>query len=332
MSNRLKIIISLAIAIIITALLFIIKIQYDHLKKVQAIENSIIEMKQLQDNIVRNESKYVTDKQLKDFAKDAKIDLKPIEDDLKELNAQIKGINKVTAITPGGSFNALPSTSTKPRLDEVPETAKCPDGSSVACPDRFGYLKSTQLLDLYEPLSNGKKIPWGQAGFSAWKEKPWNYSVLPRKYTSTNVISIDEDGRHFVHSKMYVETDGKVEDLPIYEAKFVEKYPESKFRFNPALYIGMDAGISDSVEFDSYPGLTLSLFNYGKFKDRSDWTFLSVGMGYAIVNDRFIFTLNPVNYNISNHIPLVNNLYAGPSIALDFDKNVYLSLGIHVGL
>jgi len=322
MEKRTAIVFSLVVAVIITILLFIVKLQYDALNKYKGVEDSIVEMKQLKDNIARNEAKYVTEERLKQFAKESNIDLKPIQDDLKDLNAEIKGINKVTSSTPGGVFVTLPSTSSEPRKDEAPNEPL----------DKYGYLKNKQFLKLDEPLSNGKKVPWGQVGFSAWEKNPWEYSVLPRKYTTVNVISTNEDGRHFAHSKMYVEVDGKKENLPISDAKFVEQYPESKFKFYPRLYLGLNGAWKVPSQADAIPDLILSLFNFGKLKEKPDWTFLGLGFGYAVDSKQLLFQINPVNYNVSRFIPFTNNLFVGPSFGVDFERNSYISIGVHSGL
>lgn len=333
MTTKTKIIISILVILLISILLFVIKLQYDAINNFKSIESSLIEMKQLQDNIVRNESKYVTDKQLKDFAKESNIDLAPIKRDLKELGAEIRGISKVVFITPGGSYIGLPSTGSipRPQTPASPPKAKCSDGTK--CPDEFGYLSATQELELKEPLANGKNMPWGKASFSAWRKNPWDYKVYSRRYASVSVISMDEDERHFVHSKMYVEVNGKKEDLPIAKAEFVEEYPESKFRLNPNIYLGVDAAVKPSpFEGDGIPNLTLSVFNYGKFKNKPDWTILNLGFGYAIDDKGPVFTINPVSYNIANHIPLISNMYIGPSFNIGFNKAIYLGFGTHIGL
>jgi hypothetical protein len=333
MTTKNKIIISILIILFISILLFVIKLQYDAINKFKVIGSSLVEMKQLQDNIVRNESKYVTEKQLKDFAKESNIDLAPIKKDLKELSAEIRGISKVVSITPGGSYTGLPSTGSTPRpqIPASPSKAKCPDGTK--CPDEFGYLSATQKLELKEPLANDKSMPWGEVSFSAWRKNPWDYNVYSRRYTSVSVISMNEDERHFVHSKMYVEVNGKKEALPIAKAEFVEEYPESKFRFNPNLYLGVDAAFKLlPFEGEGIPNLTLSIFNYGKFKNKPDWTILNLGLGYAIDDKNSAISINPISYNIANHIPLVSNMYIGPSFNIGLNSSVYLGLGIHAGL
>jgi hypothetical protein len=254
---------------------------------------------------------------------------------LKKLDAEIEGISVVLSTTPGRSVSDLGSTSSTPR-ENPPDrpTVTCPDGQSVECPnqDEFGHLGATRRLRLQEPFSD-RSVPWGEVGFSAWKKKPWELTVLPRKYRVVNVLSTNEEGRHFIHSKMTIETDGEEYAVPI-ESKFVEKLPESSFRFSPRFYLGVDGGVKANppAHAELIPNLQLSLFSYGRTRTDPDWTFLGVGVGYEAVAEGLAVVLSPVNYNIAHHLPFVENLHVGPMVALDPASNFSVLLGVRVGL
>lgn len=336
MTRTQKIIFTIVIVLTIGLLGFIIKYQFDLLAKQKAIESSLIESKKLQEQIVRAEAKYVTKNDLEQFAKDMGLNLKPIKSDLKKLEAEIQGISRTDVETPGYVGTYLPSTDTTPR-EEPPgqPTVTCPSGETVPCPDQHGYLVERQELELNEPFGEGVLVPWGKAGFSAWEKKPWDLEVYARRYTAATVLSTDENGRHFVHNQFTVTVGGDTYQLPIARSQFVERYPESEFRFGPNLFLGIDGGLSIGEGFHSawMPNMQVSLFSYGKTKVNPEWTFLGIGVGYGIRRENIAAIVSPVNYNLGKAgIPLVDNLHIGPSISLDTAGNFGAMLGIRVGL
>ncbi len=177
-------------------------------------------------------------------------------------------------------------------------------------------------------------VPWGSVSFSAWRESPWDIDIYQRKYLANTVLGVDEEGRHFAYSQFSIETDGHKYLLPISNAQFLEQYPESKFRFNLLLHLGVDAGIifAPPVRGDVMPNLQLSLFSYGKTKILPEWTFASVGVGYLTQNRSLGFLFSPINYNLGQPLPLINNFYIGPSIVLDTNNNFAIMMGVKVEL
>jgi hypothetical protein len=325
----------LGVILVIAALAFIIKYQRDIIAKQRYAEQSVVEMKKLRDDIVRAQAGYATKKDIEEFAKNSGVDLKPIKDDLKKLDAEIKGVSVVLSTTGGFRGSDIGSTGSTPRPDSPGRpTVTCPDGQSVECPsqDEFGHLSATRRLRLSEPFS-GRSVPWGEVGFSAWKKKPWELTVLPRKYKVVNVLSMNDDGRHFVHSKMMIESDGEEYAVPI-ESKFVEKLPEASFRFSPRLYLGVDGGVKANppAHAEFVPSLQLSLFSYGMTRTNPDWTFLGLGLGYEVVERGVAVVVSPINYNVAHHLPFVENMHVGPTIAIDPAGNLSLLLGVRVGL
>lgn len=320
-----KLILAGVILLLLAGLLLIIKYQHDLLKKQDEISSSLVEQKQLADNIVRAQAQYLTKKDLEKFAKDVDIKLDPIKRDLDNFDAKIEGISYLSVISIGSSETKLPSNNTIPKPPDEP-------GVDPKNPDPFKYMSNTQVLNLSEPFSD-KSVPWGQVKFSAWRKNPWDLDVYEREYTVVNVLGVDENDRHYVYSKFSIETNGKKYDLKINEAKFVEEYPSSSFRFNPALFLGLDGGVYlKNPDWEVTPNLQMALFSYGRTKRTSDWTFLGVGAGYQINNDTFSLMMSPVNYNVGQHLPLVNNIFVGPSLSYDFKSNFSVSLGMRVGL
>lgn len=318
---------------LLAGLIFVIKTQYDISTRQAAIEKSVVEMKQIGDGIARSQAQYATKDDLEKFGKDLGLNLDLIQKDLDKLGADIKGINTILASTPGYHGNGLPSTGTTPG-NPPPTPVPCPPGGVCLNPDPFGYLSNTQILSLNEPFSSSVQIPFGETRFKAWKDKPWDLDVYPRNYAVTTVIGQDEEGRHYTYNKFTIETQGKKYDVPIKDAKFVEQFPESAFRFSPNLYLGLDGGVvvNPSPVAELTPNMQVSLFNYGRTKVDPDWTFVGVGVGYQTQNNRPSVVLSPINYNVGHQLPLINNLHVGPTVGIDTAGGVSVMAGVRVGL
>ena len=336
MTWKWKIIIVVILILLVSALAFVIKQQRDTIAKLQYAEQSMVQMRQLQDEIARSQSTYATRKDVEQVIKESGVDLKPIKDDLDKLGAKIQAGHQILVVTQGQAGSNIGSTSQTTRPDVPGSTdVVCPDGNTIQCPnpDQFGYFAKTQHLKLDEPFGT-KKVPIGQTSFSAWREKPWDYVILPRKYKVTNVISTNSEGRHFVHSKFFVEVNGETYPIVIADSKLVETLPESTFRFSPRLYMGVDGGAiaNPPLHAELLPNLQLAIFSYGKTRTDPDWTFLGVGFGYEVVEKGIALMVSPVNYNVAHHLPFVDNVHVGPSFSLDFAGNFGILLGIRVGL
>jgi hypothetical protein len=313
--------------------------QLQALKRQEDLTNqALVEMKELKDGVVRSQAQVVTRDDLEKFAKSHDINLKPIEDDLAKLNAEVRGISRAIAQTPGYQGSNLPSSSQKPREGIKPALPEviCSDGTSMTCPnqDVYGYLSQTQIRSLSEPFSDGIQVPIGQTEFRAWEKEPWSVSVLPRKYSMTTVIGQDENGRHYTYNKFSIETDGKSYPIKINDAKLVEELPDAEFRFSPRLYLGAGVGahVAPLLQAEVIPSLNVALFSYGQTKVNPDWTFLSLGVGFESQAQDVAVQITPVTYNVGKHLPLVDNLHIGPSLATDTAGSVVITGGLFVGL
>lgn len=316
-----------SLIIIIGIALFIIKKQNDILKRQADIEKSVVEQKQIEDNIIRSQAKYAVKEDLESFAKKLDLNLDAIKNDMKTLNASIIGINNSTVSTKGLDIKNIPSTSTIPK----PEDPKNPDAKIE---DKYGYLRNAQVLKFEEPFS-GINVPIGTVTFSAWEKNPWALNLLPRDYSMTTVIGTDEEGRHYTYNKMSITTDGKTYPINITKSNFIEQYPESKFfSWNPRLALGFDSGFNlGATKASMMPGLHVSFMSYGKTKNSSDWMFLQTGIGYDFIAERPAFILTPAAYNFGKQLnPLLQNTYIAPSISLNTAGDFVLGVGLRVGL
>jgi hypothetical protein len=312
-----------AVVLLVLALLaFVIKVQHDTIERLKYIETSVVESKQIGEDIVRAQSSYVTKKDLDRAIKDQGLDLKAIKKDLGVLGADVKGLNTITVVTPGYNGNNIPSTGTG---DPNPDP---PDPTEPVL-DKYGYFAATQKLRLTEPFGDDKAVPFGEVGFSAWQEKPWDLEILPREYRSQTVLGQDRDGRHYAYSRFQIEVDGKTYTVPIAEAKLIEEYPSPAFSFNPRLYLGIDGGgiANPPAHAELTPSLGLSFFSYGKTKVSPDWSFLYLGLGYATQHQAPVLLLAPANYNVAKPIPFMDNFHVGPAVSVDVDGNIGLYIG-----
>lgn len=333
-NNLKKFGIALAIIGLILGMAFIIKRQNDTIKAQEAmVEKSLVEFRELKDGSVRAQAQYTKD--LEAWAKQNKIDLGPIQDDIKNLDAKMIGISTLLASTPGYKGTNLPSTGKVPRPEgPSPVIVPCPSGGSVECPDTFGYGSNTQVLKLNEPFSDGKSIPFGQTEFRAWEKDPWSLEIYPRTYSVTTVLGQDEDGRHYTYHKFAIESDGKSYPVKINESKFVEELPDADFHFSPRLYLGVSVGaqVYPEPNAEVIPNVQVSLFSYGQTKVRPDWTFVGLGVGYESQSQSMGVLLTPIGYNVGNHLPLIENLFVGPSISVNTQGGVSVMGGLMVGL
>lgn len=307
--------------ILIVALLLVIKFQQDAANENKQLQQTIVEMQQLQDGTMRSESKFVSDEDLKSLVANQKIDIKEVEKDLKTFGGEVKAIDVVKVITPGKVATNLPSTkieNTNPQPTEK---------------DSFHYLLNRQVLSLSEPI--GKiNVPFGNVGFSAWQKNPWDISISSRKYILSTVIGQDEEGRDYTYHKMLIETENKTFEIPITEAKIVQTLPKSKFYFNPKLALGVAGGISLTPipEPEIEPFVEITLASYGKSKTNSEWLFGGIGIGYQSIEKQIDLQVTPVRYNVGSRLPLIDNLNIGPSVSVNIKGEFAVYFGISASL
>lgn len=307
--------------ILIVALLLVIKFQQDAANENKQLQQTIVEMQQLQDGTMRSESKFVSDEDLKSLVANQKIDIKEVEKDLKTFGGEVKAIDVVKVITPGKVATNLPSTkieNTNPQPTEK---------------DSFHYLLNRQVLSLSEPI--GKiNVPFGNVGFSAWQKNPWDISISSRKYILSTVIGQDEEGRDYTYHKMLIEAENKTFEIPITEAKISQTLPKSKFYFNPKLALGVAGGISLIAvpEPEIEPFIEITLASYGKSKTNSEWLFGGIGIGYQSIEKQIDLQVTPVRYNVGYKLPLIDNLNIGPSVSINPKGEFAVYLGISASL
>lgn len=325
MSLSTKILLALAAIFIVIAGGFFIYKQVQLSRKLDDIQKSVIETKQLADSINRAQAEYATKQDIEEYAKQQNINLDVIRKDLATLGATVQGINGITVISKKQTGSNIPSNGTTPN----PNPVEVPPGG-----DPFGYLNNRQVFVLNEQFSN-VAVPFGTVGFSAWKDKPWDMNIESRKYSITSVLGMDKNGRHYTYSKFAIQTGGKTYDVNIDDNKFLEEYPTSSFSWwNPRLFMFANGGVGVSqtpIRGEFTPGVAVGIMSYGQTKTNPTLSVLQLGLGYGVVNKTVEISLSPVQYNVGKHIPLVNNTYIGPVVQVNNKANVSVGAGLSVG-
>lgn len=326
-----KILIFLGSFLLIGALFFIIVKQIEITKRQTAIEAQTTQQKELAESIVRAQREWATKKDIDELAKDNGINLSIILSDLEKLGARVDGINSVVVKSIGQKQTDISSTNTVSG-GPGPTVVDC-KGTSLTCPDPYGYLSKTQELKIDEKFSNAS-VPFGNVGFSSWKDKPWSLTVYPRSYTLTTVVGKDDEGKEYAYNKLQIAVDGKQHDVKIDQSRFLQEYPNDKFSFfNPRIYLGIGGGVNfQKTNVDFVPSAYVTFMSYGKFKYQPSFTFVGVGAGYAVENKQFNFLLTPFTYNVGQHIPLTKNIHLGPTIGFDTSGGVSGLVTVGVGL
>ncbi len=297
-----------------------------------AIEQQVVAQKELAEGITRAMAQYATKKDIEDFAKESNVNLKLIKDDLDKLNASVTAINHVVVVSKPQTGTNVPSTGTTPGENPpaIPPTGMYHDP--------YGYQQNVQKLTLNEQFlgttDTVASVPFGEVGFSAWKDKPWSYNVSSREYKVTTVLGTDENQRQYAYNKFAIAVNGKEHAVAINSSTFKQEYPMPKFSFfNPRLYLGVDAGVNVvKMRGEVSPNVSVQLMSYGRYKTQPDLSILQVGVGYGIDTKLPNVSLAPVMYNVGKHLPLMNNLYVGPSVHVNTSGDVGIMGGIRVGL
>lgn len=338
MSLSTKILIVIGTILTLGALAFIIYNQHQLSQQQTAIQTQIVQQQQLVDGIVRSQNQYATKDDMSKFASDNGLNLKAIQDNLSQLNAQLSSINVITADSTGQHNTNLPSTGTGTANPNPtnPVVVSCPNGGTTTCPnqDPFGYQQKEQDLNLNEDFAN-LKVPFGQVGFSAWQPNPWSLNISPREYNVDTIVGTDVNQRQYFYSKFTVNVGGKTYDVPIKNATTKQQYPTATWSWwNPRLLMGLDGGVNiQHVQGEFTPHIDVGIMSYGQYKTTPDFSVLEVGLGYGTVNKTLEVVVTPVAYNVGKNFfsPLMNNTYVGPSLSIGTDGSFGAGLGVRVG-
>lgn len=198
------------------------------------------------------------------------------------------------------------------------------------------YLKGKKtdhhFIKIYKTDTEGKKFPiaWAMFHPNQDPEKLWKIGTYPIEFHTNIIETENKDGIYNRYVEMNIrnnqmkETRGKKFPITVSSVKWAKsEYEERSFMWNPRL--GFASLLTTD---DAFPALDLSLFSYGRTKRDMDWRFLSFGFGG---NKNDIYGLiKPIEYNIGNFIPLVENMFIGPAIVFDTEGRKSYGGGISI--
>jgi hypothetical protein len=337
-----KILLIVGAALLFVMMGFMLVKIYDLETQQAAIQTQVVKSAQLADGITRAMATYATKQEIQSFADNNAVNLKVIQDNLATLSASLSSINQVSVVSQGQAQNGVASTTTTPATK--PTTT--PTAPAVAL-DPFGYDNARQELDLTETFTSTKdatqtvSVPLGQVGFSAWQQKPWDFTIKPRDYVVDTVIGTDENDRQYAYNQFAIKTDNQTYPVAIKSSIVMQLPPSNSFSFwNPHLFI-TGGGAADLTKLggDANVGATLGIMSYGRTKQTPIISILQVGAGYAPVDKRPALILNPIMFNIGRMVAptnaVISNTYLGPSVQGDIvggQAVVKAGLNLSVGL
>jgi Tfp pilus assembly protein PilE len=316
-----KILIAIATILVLGALSFLV---YDHFAlKAQnaAIQQSLIQFKQLADGIVRSESQFATKDDIAKFAADNKINLQAIQDDMNKLGATVSSINVAKATSQAQVISNVPST----------ETGETNTNNTPEIPTLNQAEQKLQLNEKFGTLL----VPIGEVGFKGWLPSPFSENIPQRTYSIDTVIGITDKRQDIVYNKLTISVAGKDYQIPISSSKTETVYPSAKLTlWNPRILMGLDLGANlNHLQPELSPSISLGIASYGQYLVNPDWSFLEIGASWHAVNGRPALMITPFAWNIGKHFfsPLMENTYIGPSISWASDGTITTSAGIRVG-
>lgn len=248
---------------------------------------------------------------------------------------QPTGVASTVVQTPGAHRSGLGSSSSVPQARSPVEqgASAAPQTATTTSADPWGYQRAEQRLKLTEPFPCGLEVPWGEVSFQAWQERPWGVDVLPREYRVTVVLARGEDGTQSAYAKFRVTVDGKTFDPPV-RAELAYRLPEPSWHWGGKLYVGADGAIRVAPWGTGFGqvAVQLSLASWGQTRVLPDWAFLLIGGALDASSGRPSVLVTPAAWNAGKPIPMIDNLYVGPSVGLDVGGAWSVALGARVEL
>lgn len=262
-------------------------------------------------------------------AEQAGASLEQVRQDTVALGAHLNALVASTVRSAGLRRVGVASSASEPR---GPTAALASDGA--AGDDKWQYTQTKQTLRLVEPFKNGTQVPWGKAAFSAWQRNPWDVEVFERSYKSFAIGSVGPDGVRRVYTQFVIEVGGESFKLPVTEAQYVEDAVPARFRWRlkPMFAFGIAPFVRGNDGVAVLPGLQLAVAGYGSVPELPTWMFGAVGVSYEPRLQGAAVMIVPVSYNVGDPLPLLDNLYLGPAVGVQFGGGVSVGLALQVGL
>ncbi len=191
------------------------------------------------------------------------------------------------------------------------------------------YLKGKKtdhhFKKIYAKASDGSKFPIAWAMFHPNQpdpEKLWKTGTYPIKFY-TNIIETEQPSGKYnryvelnIRNDRMKETKGNSYPVKITDIQWAKNPITEKhfYWWNPRL--AFQAMFTSEV---FAPSLDISLASYGRTKRDMDWRFIVPSLGAANKGDssEVVFGFSPVQWNFGNVVPLIENMFLGPTVSLD---------------
>lgn len=312
MFNKIISTIKVAVAIIVVGFLYY---QFDHiLKMLKPPTTPPPQIVQITDNAWRVEFEA------------SKIKVKELEKELKKSNSKIlaevhKRNEKIDEI---GRITA-----------ELKQTRKLNQASAHV------YLKGKKtdhhFIKIYAKASDGAEFPiaWAMFRPNQTKDKLWNTGTYPIKFYTDIIETEEPSGKYSRYVELNIrndqmkETKGNIYPLKITDIKWAKNPIKTKhfYLWNPRIGIQM----MFTSEFFA-PSLDLSIASYGRTKRDMDWRFIIPSIGGANNKDgtEIVFGFTPIQWNFGNIVPLVENMFLGPTVAWNIEGTMSYGAGFSI--
>jgi hypothetical protein len=217
------------------------------------------------------------------------------------------------------------------RLDSSIAEMKEGDLTVIESPD--DPKKEVIIIPLDRESADGEKIPVGNMYYNPNMDKVedrFTHYAMPLEFHVGILMTEKEDGSYDRMVELNVESPyikkykGKKFKMKVTGFKWAKKeINDKKFRFHTRL------GFGANFTTDSFaPALDVSFFSYGRTEVDMDWRFLV----FSLAGDEKEVSIGvyPVQYNVGKILPLVENIFIGPTIMADTSGEVNYGVGISV--
>lgn len=203
------------------------------------------------------------------------------------------------------------------------------------------YLKGKKtdhhFIKIYATASDKTKFPiaWAMFRPNQTKDKLWKTGTYPLKFYTDIIETEQPSGKYARYVELNIrndqmkETRGNIYPLKVTDVKWAKNPIKTKhfYLWNPRL--GLQTMFTS--EFFA-PSLDLSLASYGKTKRDMDWRFIIPSIGGANNKDgtEIVFGFTPIQWNFGNIVPLIENMFLGPTVAWDTKGTMSYGAGFSI--
>lgn len=203
------------------------------------------------------------------------------------------------------------------------------------------YLKGKKtdhhFKKIYAKASDGSKFPiaWAMFHPNQTEDKLWKTGTYPIKFYTDIIETEQPNGKYSRYVELNIrndrmkETRGNVYPLKITSIEWAKNPITDKhlYWWNPRL--AFQALFTSEV---FAPSIDLSISSYGRTHRDMDWRFFIPSIGAANKDDstEVVFGFTPVQWNFGNIVPLIENMFLGPTVAWDTKGEMSFGAGFSI--